>query len=130
MKMILFMHECTMHNTQSFHLIREIPQNQSQSQKHILQIYSLKCLMTIWKASSNHNKPFQTIWFFWHLCCYWLHLPLLCIIYFTCNQKQIKSPQNGTHSEFRPNVCWVKSNKWSNEKTEQFAAQHLNIKSF
>lgn len=38
MKMILFMHECTLHNTQYFHLMREIPQNQCQCQEHILQI--------------------------------------------------------------------------------------------
>lgn len=50
--------------TQHFHLIREIPQNQCQCQKHILQIYSLKCLMNIWKAFSNHKKPFQSFFSF------------------------------------------------------------------
>lgn len=37
----------------------EIPPNQLQCQKHILHIYSLKCLMNIWKAFSNHKKSFK-----------------------------------------------------------------------
>lgn len=56
------MHEwttCTLHNTQHFHLMREIPPNQSQCQKHLLHIYLLKCLMNIWKAFSNHKTSFK-----------------------------------------------------------------------
>lgn len=56
------MHEWTtysLHNTQHFHLMREMPPNQRQCQKHLLHIYLLKCLMNIWKAFSNHKTSFK-----------------------------------------------------------------------